>query len=266
MMKKSVYVVAISAMALSAFVSCEKESASPKNKVSEEKIPQRKVLHFVDGKEVSQETFMKYNNLGKEDLYVYVSPLGAKKEVSKEEITYTGKPLNPGKKEEKEPVVLVESFTTQEGYVRYGIQNGLKVKEQLAFEKEMREYAEKTGAVKYYEKTGEAPKSYVKYEKEAYKKYFGHAQDKSYITTLYKDYFGGPSWTMVGYMPFMPPGWNNTVSSYTPVGIYGFTILYDNSFYRNRMATFWGWGFTRYLLYWGWTYYLNDRTSSVLSH
>ena len=245
-----------------AFISCEKEDngmdkAKPGNG---EKPMELKVEHYLDGKPVSKEVLDKLENRE----YVFVSPKQGRTEEIEFEVTRPGKPIT---KINSATIVVVEAFSTEEGYINYGTKHNLHVKEQLTFEKAMREYAEKTGAIKHYEKTGEVTKDYKKYEKMMYAKYLGHLQqDKTVITTLYKDYFGGPSWTFVNHSPFMVPGWNNTVSSFTPVGIYGVTILYDRSFYRTRMANFWGWGFNRVLLYWGWTWNLNNRTSSALSY
>lgn len=37
-------------------------------------------------------------------------------------------------------------------------------------------------------------------------------------------------------------GWCNKVSSFIPIGLYGFDIVFDKPFYRKKLATFWAWG------------------------
>lgn len=38
-------------------------------------------------------------------------------------------------------------------------------------------------------------------------------------------------------------GWCNKVSSFLPVGLGGFDIIYDKPWYKRKMATFTAWGF-----------------------
>lgn len=251
-MKKHV-IMGVGLLSLGAIAfSCEKEVITTKTSSSnetelnnkarpDEKDPLKyRVDVYLDGKSISEKELQLKDN----DNYIYISP----------------------KQEKNENIILVEAFSTEDSYVKFGIEHNLYPKEHLAFEKEIRAYAAESGTIDYYEKTGELPKEYKKYEKQIYNKHLGKLpQNKTSVTTLYKDFFGGSSWVMVNYLPFMPPGWNNTVSSFVPVGLYGVTHLYDRSFYRTRMATLWGWGFTRVSFFWAWLNVLNDRTSSVLS-
>lgn len=37
-------------------------------------------------------------------------------------------------------------------------------------------------------------------------------------------------------------GWCNKVSSFIPIGLFGFDIIFDKPFYKKQLASFWAWG------------------------
>lgn len=163
-------------------------------------------------------------------------------------------------------IVVVDAFTNREDYILYGEKHHLKLKELLLFEDEMKNFVEKTDVISLYNETGNVPQWYVDFEAKTYQKHFGvSSQQKSALTILHKDYSGGTNRAVGLTSPYLWGGWDNKVSAFTPIGLYGFTSLYDKSFYRKRMATIWGWGMQRVVLYWGYLYNANDRTSSVIT-
>lgn len=134
------------------------------------------------------------------------------------------------------------------------------------FEDEMKIFVEKTDVVSIFENTKKVPQWYIDFEAKTYQKYFGSSlQQKSALTILHKNFSGGPDRVISVTSPYLWGGWDNEVSAFTPIGVYGFTSLYDKSFYRKRMTTIWGWGMQRVLLFWGYLYNANDRTSSVIT-
>lgn len=70
-------------------------------------------------------------------------------------------------------------------------------------------------------------------------------------------------YSLTGKMLFMPPGWNDKVSSFRSLHIYGFSIFYDKTMFRKRMITItdFGWHLWNFQ---GPLKFVNDRTSSCL--
>lgn len=134
------------------------------------------------------------------------------------------------------------------------------------------------GAISYYEQTGKALPEYKSFEN-SYKAQnpilveqqvgisgngaeplFSQVSCNKFVYDLYN---GGPGYMMIGGT-FMAPGWNNRVSRFNPLCIWGFFgSFYDQTFYRQRMASLWGWGWT-YIRFQGPYAFLDNRTSSVL--
>ncbi|MDH5476057.1 MAG: hypothetical protein OEX22_10230 [Cyclobacteriaceae bacterium] len=177
--------------------------------------------------------------------------------------------LVSSEKNQEKTNIVIRAFTDEKDYIKFGEQHDIKLKEQLMFEKHMRSYAVTSGAIAEYEKTGIVPESYSLYEKDYYNKSFGqsNARTESVNTALYKNFpgGGGSSIIMFGTMPAMGLGWNNVVSSFEGLGVYGFTTMYDRSFYRNKLFTYWHWGFVKIPLS-GPLAGANDKMSSGVSN
>lgn len=190
-----------------------------------------------------------------------------KKQVSKSKVDFNDESLYISiTKGEKDETIIVEAFSSREDYILYGKKHNLKFKELLSFEDEMKNYVKKNDIINLFEKTGKIPEWYTAFEAKTYEKHFGvSSQQKSLATVLHKNFYGGPDRVIGVLTPYLWGGWNNQVSAFTPIGVYGFTSLYDKSFYRKRMVTIWGWGMQRVLLYWGSLYNANDRTTSVIT-
>lgn len=174
-----------------------------------------------------------------------------------------------GKQENDVLFVIFNAFTTEQAFIDFGKHNNIKIEEMIGFERAMQDRAKELGIIDIeYQKGIKLPKEYTDYEATMYLKYFGrNITSKTVFTTFHKDYTGGPSWVTGSTMPHWGViGWNNQISSYFPLGIYGFTSFYDDSFYRNRMLTAWDWGWQRIPLFWGWTYLANDRTTSTINY
>ncbi len=138
-------------------------------------------------------------------------------------------------------VLLLYNLYILKGYIKFGKQHSIKLEEQLMLEKHMRLYAETSGAITEYKKTGIVPESYSLYEKDYYNKLFGqkNARIQSVLTGLFKGQGGtGGFRLMAGTIPAMVFGWNNAVSSFEPIGVFGFTTMYDKRFYGRRMFTY----------------------------
>ncbi|MBN2618442.1 MAG: hypothetical protein JXR64_09065 [Spirochaetales bacterium] len=111
--------------------------------------------------------------------------------------------------------IYIHEFTTEQKYVAFGGDNGIKLKELLLFEDEMHAFIEDNKIVEIFNSTGEIPQAYLDYEEERYGYYFGSNEKVLQGTTLHENYWGGsPSYHMFRTMPVMF-GWDNKVSANT---------------------------------------------------
>jgi hypothetical protein len=179
----------------------------------------------------------------------------------------SGVPDSTGDAVEK---VVIHAYSTKEGYIKFGKVHNLKLEEQLFFEEHMSEYAKTSGAIAYFDRTGTIPDFYSTYCKEFYNTVFKPSINGKVAGTpiaLHKDYVVGPTWiSITGTLAIMPPGWNNQVSRYMSFGIYGATTMYDDTFFRKRLFTRWGWGWNFILLHASYGLgFANDKMSSGLN-
>jgi len=187
--------------------------------------------------------------------------------VDEEAVNYDDPALNIGITGEEDPsgnlTVFVQAFTSPDKYISWGEENDFPVKLSLEIEEHLRSYAQEEGIIDIYEETNEVPESYLAYEKAYYERMTGNedSSESRAIYMLHKNCSGGSASPLIHTLPVMWFGWNNQVSRYYPFSIYSGLIIYDNSFYRNRLATLWNWGWTNYCLPPG----LDNRMSSALT-
>lgn len=166
-------------------------------------------------------------------------------------------------------IVERRAYSTEEKYIAFGEQYGLAFEKQLVFEKMMSNYAETSGAVEEFEKTGKVPEWYLKREEFVYDSLFlnkvkQNAAKLNLFTVLYENFFiqgsgaVGNSVIMARTLAFMYPGWNDDVSCVDFVGVAGFLVIYDKTFYRKKLGTVVNWGLHHINLSPG----LNDKMSS----
>ncbi|MCD4791596.1 MAG: hypothetical protein K8R54_00055 [Bacteroidales bacterium] len=174
-------------------------------------------IYNIDDIQVNKEEFDEYTNK-------YEDPF----------IIYTGKE----NEETKEIINVVYAYTTEAGYIKYGEKNNLKLKELLDFETHMREYAEKSGAIAEFERTGKVPESYKKYE-EAYYNKVSKGGNKALLVEFSKEHWRQGSHVYMGHMyAVMPLSWDRKVSSLQYIGAAGNASLYKNRFYGRRIGYF----------------------------
>ena len=167
-------------------------------------------------------------------------------------------------KKNKKIITQRYGFTTEKGYIDFGIENGYPLKEELEFRKLMRKYIEENKVEEYFENNRELPVEYVEFEKELYEKVFrknNKIQGLLFGLILAKDEWGGGGhWTAFAKTwPVMLPGWNNAVSSYKPMGLAGIVSFYGKTFYRNHLFTKVQWAETWYNMSW---YHCDNSLSS----
>lgn len=147
-----------------------------------------------------------------------------------------------------------QGFTNEQEYIRFGEENHYPLKEELEFVKQMREYIETNKIEEFYETNGELPKGYIEYEANLHSTIFPEKKGVPSLLlglVLAKESYGmGSHWiAWLKTWPVMLPGWNNTLSSYQPVGLAGVVSFYNRSFYRGHLFTRVQWAMTWYNMY-----------------
>jgi hypothetical protein len=130
------------------------------------------------------------------------------------------------------------AFTTREGYIEYGIKHNLILKEELEFSEHMRQYAEETGAIDEYERTGKIPDAFLSYEKAYYEKVFKVPSGNKVAFVLWDEYLYGtnvgvPYFWMLATLGYM----NNRTSCVFNGGLGAAMTLFNKTFYRDRLVT-----------------------------
>jgi hypothetical protein len=123
-------------------------------------------------------------------------------------------------------------------------------------------YAEETGAISAFERTGVVPQAYYDYEANYWNEIYGIYEEAPYPTdTLVGPVVrqrNGPLGCTVaedanlrGRSTQLPPfgtpiffGLRGKVSSFRSLGIFPMDIIYGRSFYRSARGLFWDWGMT----------------------
>lgn len=227
-------------------ISCHKET----NDLIIENEVNETVSYYIDDIKVSSDEFV----MGKSDMY-YIEFHSQKTNLKS-----------------SSPIEYIErrAYTSEDDYINFGETYGLRFRESIEFGKIMSSFAEKTGVITEYEKTGDVPSWYYDREKAVYDSLFGVNEFKdatSLFVTLYEHHFvegqgAGKSIIMpTTSFPFMPPGWNDRVSCVQFVGFIGGGIhIFDKTFFRSMIQS---------VIYWGLTHvnlptYSNDKMSSSM--
>lgn len=246
-MKKDSFILAF-LLSILIIVSCQKEDTSELAVIKQNNTAVS--THFIDDILVSEVEF--YNNVSEMFLVEVHKPNSNFKSSSNED----------------EEAIEQRAYTSEEKYIEFGKEFGYEFDKQLILEKLMSDYALNSGAIAEFEKTGELPEWYLARELFVYDSLFSEnsnlkSAQVSLFVTLFENHFvsgvgAGSSVIMTKTLPFMFPGWNNRVSCIEFVGIGGSIVIYDKTFYRDRISTILNWGMTHINLSTG----VNDKMSS----
>jgi hypothetical protein len=165
----------------------------------------------------------------------------------------------------------IHGFSTEENFFIYGDAHNIPLRERRAVENHLAQYAISSGAIAEYEKTGIEPTWYNTYVTNylVQHKTASSIQSRAAMVMMYDDCFIGAS---AGAIPFLNGNsatmyaglWNNKVSAFEPLGIWGFDTFYDNMFFGKRLATWWKTGFEKYHFCDQGFGFINNKTSSWL--
>lgn len=238
-MKNKIVVFLICAMsALLIFPACTREDAptadNPPAPVADEN--DYVWSFYIDGQEVSQDQ-MDYTRRGQEILVV------------------SGTEAEPESR-----VIAVMAFSSLDRMLEYTDAHNMPVRYSIETGDHLADYAADNGYIQMYEETGSVPDSYLEYCNSFFP---DHKTDA--LLTWYDDcWTGGAAWvSAVPTVPFMAPGWGNRVSRFYDLAIYGPVILYDRTFFRNRLLTWHSWGW-QYVPLCTALSFANNRTESAL--
>jgi hypothetical protein len=218
--------IAVCLMIISSFIGCTKNSlndfepTSTEPDLSELQVEPNKAyssVFYIDNK-LSNEPSFNYQKSINEDFLVLIT---VKFDISTKITT-----------------LQHHGYTTEEGYIEYGENNNLKLKEELQFANHMSAYAEQTGAIEEYEKTGKISESYLAYQEAYYQKVFQQAPSKIAFVLwdqmLAGDHVGVPYFWMLATLGSM----NDRTSCIQNAGTGASITLFDGTFFRTRLATY----------------------------
>jgi hypothetical protein len=156
--------------------------------------------------------------------------------------------------------VIIRQYTDIRGYVNFGKSVDPNFEKCIKFRDDVVNYSTQNNVITQYERDGTVPESFNTWYSVQFNSTF--YAPMVLPVTVYKDISGGSAWMHpLGFATFMAPGWNNTVSRYMHLTVYGWMYVYNKTFYRQHMATIAGWGFN-YVYFIGPLSYLNDKMSS----
>ncbi|KFF21697.1 hypothetical protein [Chryseobacterium sp. JM1] len=164
-------------------------------------------------------------------------------------------------------LITVRTFTSEERYLQYGDQNGLKFRETKAFNETIQKYAEVNGLVQMAEAGEQLPDSYYAFEKQQYQTFFG-AFSPGWLR-VYDDIipYGSNKYVMSQFTPTLGfwffDNWNNKIGCYKRQHLYMVEHLYDKKFFRKHLVSLSGWGGST-VMFWGILGYVNNRVESMI--
>ncbi|KMQ64840.1 hypothetical protein ACM46_11505 [Chryseobacterium angstadtii] len=164
-------------------------------------------------------------------------------------------------------LITVRTFTTEEKYLIYGDQNGLKFRETKAFNESIQKYAEVNGLVQMAEAGEQLPDSYYNFEKQQYQLFFG-AFGPGWLR-VYDDIvpYGSNKYVMSPLTPTLGfwffDNWNNKIGCYKRQHLYMVEHLYDKKFFRKHLVSLSGWGGST-VMFWGILGFVNNKVESMI--
>lgn len=143
-------------------------------------------------------------------------------------------------------LVTFRSFTNEADYIAYGDNQGLKSSLEKEYKEHMLAYAEEHDLISIQETTGNIPEQHAKYEREYHDQLFGTSEIERSLpfAVLYDGCNNNAAAApMTISAPFMSWGWNNRVDAYFSISFVYSLSIYDRSWYRTHLATFFdtGW-------------------------
>jgi hypothetical protein len=180
--------------------------------------------------------------------------------------------ISPDKTGDNKGIMTISAFTTRTGYLRFGRDNNLPFETGLLIEEHLSNYAEISGAIREYEKTGRVPQYYIDYEKNYLSRLSLPGKDRA-LTMLWREDCPMEGTTLPIYttMPVLPGSYNDNGSRFQHLSLAAVNIIYTRTWYRTRIATFAcqndalqcsGW---TNICFSGPLAFLNDRASSWIS-
>lgn len=135
--------------------------------------------------------------------------------------------------------VSTHSFTTLSLALEFSDRYGLKLEKSNEFEDRAEQLAILYDVEAYYDINGDVPEKYSKAIDELYLEIF---EGKEKLLTFLRKNCSGGVWPVQFHLIFMPPTWNNSVSSHQHLAVGGVLNLYDKWRFKEKRKTFVNWG------------------------
>lgn len=246
--------------------SCKQDSISPSGSPSQatETLPTK---FQIDGQEVTKEGFFKQllpsNQVGLRDVTTDMTIIANAYRVLGES----------GKVVGKQSFDIINVFSSDDEFYKYADANNHPNERVYDYvESNLADYAISSGAVESFETIGKMPKSYIDYMDAFLIKngFEPSTQAEIQPRTLFSQVYKGCNLTEssfpIRHNPWLGMiGYNDNISSFSPIGLIGGrSDIFDQSFFRKRIAGLWYWSspgtkFDFCSNPWG---FLNDRATS----
>jgi hypothetical protein len=160
----------------------------------------------------------------------------------------------------EENVINYYGFSAKDDMMAFADAQNIPIRDAIQGGEYLADLAETNQVDIEYERTGNVPQWYL----DEVNNRFPNRKTQSVAVMWDNCWSGGPSIIDVTPgLPVMYPGWNNRVSRYDLLNIYGVMIIYDRTFYRSRILTAWNWGW-QWIHICAWYPWADNRMSSCL--
>ena len=163
-----------------------------------------------------------------------------------------------------EYIPVFNAFTTDELYINWGRANNYRVEMKLEMEQHLSNYAAENGYIFRFEQTGVVDQEYLNYEQKyvaEIKAKYGLSAD-SRANTLLRNTCGVVSdYWIFDTQPWLPSAHNNQISAVNVIQAFAFHSIYNRTFYRNNLGTYWDFGLNMHC-WLGWFARFDNRMSS----
>ena len=182
------------------------------------------------------------------------------REKNKEEIKHimiVFEKITNGKRKE----ISINSFKTDKAYIEWGKRKNIPISKMLNKERKLQEFIKENKIIEKYNEKRVIPKLYKDFEA----KLFNDSNKALLPITIYKNLSGGGAWIVQNTLATLAwTAWNNNISRYMDHSLYGGVSWYDKSWYRNKIATTWNYGWS-FIKFENQLKYLDNKTTSLIN-
>ena len=253
MLNKKILITVFAIISLIFMNSCEKDKGMMEKDSNAVSVNNKSVISSFKRKEIDVNYYMDENKINENPF-----ELREKNIKNIKHIIVVFEKIEKGKQKK----ITINSFSNDKDYIDWGNKRNIPVADMLNKERKLQNFIKNNNIVEQYNKEHKIPKVYTDFEN----KLFDSNNKLLLPITIYKDLFGGGgAWVVQNTIATLAwTKWNNNISRYMDHSLYGGVSWYDSSWYCNKIATTWnyGWSFIKFEYE---LQYLDDKTTSLIN-